>query len=147
MHYILMVIAIPAIFWAGGKFYRGAIKSAQKLTADMNTLIAIGTFSAFSYSVLATVYPQFFTSRGLEVHVYYDTAVMIIAFILPGKMLEAKAKGKTSAAIYKLLDLKAKTARVVIRGMEKKLTSPWKRLGRATWSSFVPARKYPWTES
>ncbi|MCD4783900.1 MAG: cadmium-translocating P-type ATPase [Candidatus Eremiobacteraeota bacterium] len=112
-HYILLVLATPVLFIAGSQFYIGAIKSAKHFSADMNTLVAVGTFSAYLYSVVVTVYPQFITSTGMEVHVYFDTAVMIITLILLGKMLEARAKGKTSEAILKLMDLKPDSARII----------------------------------
>lgn len=112
-HYILLIISTPAVFWAGRGFYIGAWKALKARTADMNTLVATGTFSAYVYSLVVTIYPQLITSLGLEVHVYYDTAVMIIALILLGRTLEARAKGRTSEAILKLMDLQAKTARVV----------------------------------
>ena len=119
LHYILLAISTPVLFWAGRGFYIGAYKAAKHFTTDMNTLVAVGTFSAYLYSLAITVYPQIITGMGLEVHVYYDTAVMIIALILLGKMLEARAKGQTSEAILKLLDLQAKTARVIRDGEEK----------------------------
>lgn len=119
MNYILLIISTPVLFWAGRGFYTGAYKAAKHFTTDMNTLVAVGTFSAYLYSLVLTVNPAVITSMGLKVHVYYDTAVMIIALILLGKMLEARAKGQTSAAILRLLDLQAKTARVVRNGEEK----------------------------
>ncbi len=119
MNYILLIFATPVLFWAGKGFYTGAYKAARHLTTDMNTLVAVGTFSAYIYSLVLTINPAIVTSMGLQVHVYYDTAAMIIALILLGKMLEARAKGQTSAAIIRLLDLQAKTARVVRNGEEK----------------------------
>lgn len=119
MHYILLVISTPVLFWAGKGFYVGAIKAAKHFTTDMNTLVAVGTFSAYLYSMVLTVSPQILTSMDMKVHVYYDTAVMIITLILLGRMLEARAKGQTSEAILKLLHLQAKTARVIRDGEER----------------------------
>jgi Cu+-exporting ATPase len=113
--YILMIISIPAVFWAGGRFYIGAYRALKHKTADMNTLIAVGTFSAFIYSFYITI----FTQTSSEMHVYYDTSTAIIALVLLGRMLEAKAKGQTSRAIYKLLDYQAKKARVIRNDIEK----------------------------
>ncbi len=84
----------------------------------MDTLIAVGTSAAYLFSVAATFFPRVLTSRGIELAVYYDTAVLIVALILLGRYLEARAKGKTSEAIKKLMSLQAKTARVVRDGKE-----------------------------
>jgi Cu+-exporting ATPase len=84
----------------------------------MNTLIAVGTSAAYFYSVVAILFPGFFTSGGRDAHVYFDTAAIIIALILLGRFLEARAKGRTSEAIKKLMGLQAKTARVVRGGEE-----------------------------
>ena len=112
----LLALTVPVIFWAGRQFYRGAWSGALHGTADMNTLIAVGTGAAFLYSVAATVAPGVFTRAGLPADVYYEAVVMIIALILLGKMLEAGAKGRTSEAIRKLAGLQPRTARVVREG-------------------------------
>ncbi|MDX1675457.1 MAG: copper-translocating P-type ATPase, partial [Longimicrobiales bacterium] len=112
----LLVLTIPVVFWAGRQFYRGAWSGALHGTADMNTLIAVGTGAAFVYSVVATVAPGIFTSAGLPADVYYEAVVIIIALILLGKMLEARAKGRTSEAIRKLAGLQPREARVVRDG-------------------------------
>jgi Cu+-exporting ATPase len=115
---ILFALATPVQFGPGLIFYRGAWKAARHLAADMNTLIAVGTTAAYLYSVLATFHPSFITGTGLELAVYYDAAVSIIALILLGRFLEARAKGRTSEAIRRLVGLKAKTARVIKEGGE-----------------------------
>ncbi|MFW5947780.1 MAG: cation transporter, partial [Gemmatimonadota bacterium] len=112
----LLALTLPVVFWAGRQFYRGAWSGLLHGTADMNTLIAVGTGAAFVYSVVATVAPGIFTSAGLPADVYYEAVVMIIALILLGKMLEARAKGRTSEAIRKLAGLQPRTARVVRDG-------------------------------
>ena len=117
--YILFVLTTPVMFWAGRPFFVNAWKAALHKTTDMNTLVSIGTLAAYLYSTVATFVPKFFEGVGVEVHVYYESAAMIIAFILLGKVLEAKAKGRTSEAIKKLMGLKPKTARVVVNGVEK----------------------------
>lgn len=121
LNYFLFAISAPTIFWAGGAFYSGALKAARHFTSDMNTLVAVGTFSAFAYSALVTFYPHFFWAKGMHPMVYYDTAVMIIAFILLGRMLEARAKSRASSAILKLLNLQAKFARVLHNGQEMEI--------------------------
>jgi len=111
-------LATPVQFWAGWRFYRGMWAATRHGTADMNTLIAVGTSAAYLYSAVATFFPRWFTGGGLEPTVYYETASIIIAFILLGRYLEALAKGRTSEAIRRLMRLQAKTARVVRDGSE-----------------------------
>ncbi|MEK6577537.1 MAG: heavy metal translocating P-type ATPase, partial [Nitrospirota bacterium] len=90
-----------------------AISAARHKTTDMNTLIAVGTSAAYLYSIIATFFPSLFEAGGLSADVYYDTSTAIITLILMGRLLEARAKGQTSAAIKKLIGLQAKTARVI----------------------------------
>ncbi|TET53558.1 MAG: heavy metal translocating P-type ATPase, partial [Actinobacteria bacterium] len=111
--FIMFLLATPVQFWAGWQIYVGAYKVARHGSTNMDTLIAMGTSAAYFFSVIATFFPELFTSRGLEVTVYYDTAALIIALILLGRYLEAKAKGRTTEAIKKLMGLRAKTARVI----------------------------------
>jgi Cu+-exporting ATPase len=118
MFYILFMLATPVQFWAGAQFYRGFWGQLKHKSADMNTLIAVGTSSAYFYSVLATFFPSFFVAEGLMADVYYDTSVVIITLILLGRLLEARAKGQTSEAIRKLAELQAKTARILRNGEE-----------------------------
>jgi P-type Cu+ transporter len=112
----LLVLTTPVVFWAGRQFYKGAWSGLLHRSADMNTLIAVGTGSGYLYSVVATVAPGIFIRAGLPADVYYEAVVMIIALILLGKMLEAGAKGRTSAAIRKLAGLQPRHARVVRDG-------------------------------
>jgi len=112
-HYIQLILTIPVVFWAGSQFYVGFWKSLRHRTADMNTLVAVGTAAAFIYSLFATLSPRLFTIAGHTPNVYFDTATVIITLILLGRMLEMRAKGKTSEAIRKLIGLQPKTARVV----------------------------------
>jgi P-type Cu+ transporter len=118
MLYFLLILTTPAVFWVGGRFIKGAIKATRQKTADMNTLVAIGSLSAYIYSALATVFPLFFTVEGLQLHVYFDGAAMIVTLVLLGRLLELKARGRTSDAIKKLMRLTPKTARVVRGGVE-----------------------------
>ena len=116
--YLLWVLATPVQFWAGLRFYRGTWGALRHKTADMNTLIAVGTSAAYFYSVVAVLFPTIFTAGGLEAHVYFDTSAMIIALILLGRFLEARARGQTSAAIKRLIGLQPKTALVMRDGKE-----------------------------
>ncbi len=107
-----LIIETPVQFWIGWQFYTGALTAARHRTTNMNTLIAVGTTSAYLYSVIATFFPSVFLIRGYSAGVYFDTAATIIVLILLGRLFEAKAKGQTSEAIKKLIGLQAKTARV-----------------------------------
>ncbi|MGC9967998.1 MAG: heavy metal translocating P-type ATPase [Syntrophobacteraceae bacterium] len=118
MLYILLVLATPVVFWVGGRFLKGALKATLHKTADMNTLVAIGALSAYIYSAAATIFPQFFTVPARETPIYFDGAAMIVTLVLLGRLLELKARGRTSDAIKKLMKLSPKTARVIREGTE-----------------------------
>ncbi len=113
INYILLAMALPVQFWAGAQFYRGAWGALKHRSADMNTLIAVGTSAAFVYSLIVTFFPGFAEEAGVKAMVYYDSSITIIALILLGRYLEARAKGKTAGAISRLVGLQARTARVV----------------------------------
>ena len=116
--FLLWILATPVQFWVGWQFYRGAWGAFRHRNADMNTLIAVGTSAAYLYSVVATLFPGLFLSGGIEPKVYFETSTIIITLILLGKLLEARAKGQTSEAIRKLMDLQSKSARVIRNGRE-----------------------------
>jgi len=107
------IFQTPVQFWIGLQFYKGAWAALKHKTTDMNTLIAVGTSAAYGYSVLATFSPGLFAGQGLAPEVYFDTAGSIIVIILLGRLLEARAKGRTSEAIKKLLGLQPKTAFII----------------------------------
>ena len=113
----LCVLATPVQFYCGGQFYRGALNGFRHGYADMNTLIAVGTSSAYFYSVFATFFPT-----RVAVDVYYDTAVMIITLVLLGRWMEARAKHSASSAIKKLMGLQPKTAHVERDGKELEIS-------------------------
>ena len=116
---VSLVLATPVQFWAGWQFYRGAWQVGKHRSTDMNTLIAVGTSAAYFYSIVATLWPGIIeTAPGVSADVYFDTAAVIVGLILLGRWLEARAKGQTSAAIKRLMGLRAKTARVVRDGEE-----------------------------
>jgi Cu+-exporting ATPase len=119
--YLLWALATPVQFWAGWRFYRGAWGALKHRTADMNTLVAVGTSAAYFYSVVAVLFPSIFASGGLEANIYFDTSAMIVALILLGRFLEARAKGRTSEAIKKLIGIQPKTASVVRGGREMQI--------------------------
>ncbi|GHV48657.1 copper-translocating P-type ATPase [Bacteroidia bacterium] len=114
--YICMLLALAAMVAFGRSFYLNGWRHAVKGNPDMDTLIALSTSIAFLFSLFNTFYPQFWTSRGLEPHVYYEAPGMIIAFVLLGKLLEEKAKQRTSSAIRSLMGLQPKTARRLTEG-------------------------------
>ncbi|NVO84216.1 heavy metal translocating P-type ATPase [Hymenobacter terrestris] len=118
LNYGLLLLTLPVLLYSGREFYVSAWNGLRHRTASMDTLIAVGTGAAFLYSLAATVAPDFFQRQGLVPDVYYDTTATIIALILLGKVLESRAKAKTSAAIKALIGLQAKTARVLRGGQE-----------------------------
>jgi Cu+-exporting ATPase len=118
VNYILFLLTTPVMFYGGGKFFRSFLAGIRHLSADMNTLIAIGTGSAYLYSVVATFIPSVFTSIGRTPDVYYETSAVIITLILLGRLLEARARAQTTTAIKKLSSLQPKTATLVKDGEE-----------------------------
>jgi Cu+-exporting ATPase len=115
--FVLWALTTPVQFWIGARFYRGAWAALRHGRADMNTLVAVGTSAAYFYSVAAAVAPRVFTSGGLEPALYFDTSAVIITLIIFGRMLEARAKGRTSEAIRRLAKLQPKTARIIRDGV------------------------------
>ena len=111
--WLLLGVTAPVVGWAGRHFYTRAWAAFRHHSADMNTLIAVGTGTAFVYSVVVTLADEWFSARGIEPHVYYEAVVWIIALILLGSLLEARAKRRTSGAIRRLIGLRPRTARVV----------------------------------
>ncbi len=113
-----LLLATPVQFWAGWRFYKGAIAVARHGSTDMNTLIAVGTSAAYLYSVAAILAPDFFAVTGQAPAVYFDTSASIITLILFGRLLEARAKGRASEAIRKLAGLQPRRARIIRNGRE-----------------------------
>ncbi|MBW4460695.1 MAG: heavy metal translocating P-type ATPase [Nodosilinea sp. WJT8-NPBG4] len=114
--WLQLVLTTPVLFWAGNSFFINAWKALKRHSASMDTLVAVGTGTAFLYSLLPTFHPQWFINQGLNPDVYFEAAAVIVALILLGRLLENRAKGQTSEAIRKLMGLQAKTARVIRRG-------------------------------
>ncbi len=117
-NWLLLVLSIPVILWSGSEFYVNAFKKLTFLNANMDTLVALSTGVAFLFSVFNTVYPEYFLNKGIAPHVYYESAVIIITFILLGRFFEEKAKSKTSSAIQKLMGLTPKEITVIRNGEE-----------------------------
>ncbi|TAN44131.1 MAG: copper-translocating P-type ATPase [Nitrospirae bacterium] len=119
--FVLFLLATPVQFIIGWNFHKAAIAALRHRSANMNTLISVGTMSAYLYSLAAVFAPELFSSSGVAPQVYFDTSATIITLILFGRLLEAKAKGKTSDAIRKLMGFQSKTAAVLRDGVEKEL--------------------------
>src|SRR5437879_3697681 len=117
--WLQLLLTTPVQFWAGWQFYKCAWAVARHGTTDMNTLIALGTSSAYGYSVAATLVPNAFTAAGATPVVYFDSSAAIITLIPLGPVLEARAKGRTSEALTRLIGLQAKQARVIRDGRER----------------------------
>ena len=133
VNWLQLALALPVVGYAGAHFYRGAWKSLRHRAADMNTLIAVGTGVAFAYSTLVTVAPELIITgvehaghtggatggmAGAGTEVYFEVAAAIIALVLLGRVLESRARGRTSDAIERLINLQPRTARVVRDGSE-----------------------------
>lgn len=114
--WVQLVLTLPVIAWAGNHFFINAWKAFRHRSATMDTLVAVGTGTAFLYSLFPTLNPQWFLDQGLSPDVYFEITAIIIALILLGNLLENRAKGQTSEAIRKLMGLQAKTARVIRNG-------------------------------
>jgi Cu+-exporting ATPase len=126
---VLLIIATMVQVWAGGIFYRATWAAAKHGSANMNTLVAVGTGCAYAYSAFVTIWPGLAARWGFPYHLYYESAVIIIALILMGRWLEARAKKRTSAAIQALMGLQAETARVIRDGAEQDLPVDAVRVG------------------
>ena len=120
-NWILMALSVPVIVFSGSEFYLNAWKQARHRMVNMDTLVALSTGIAFIFSVLNTVFPAIFLSAGLQPHVYYESATVIIAFILTGKFLEERSKSKASSVIRSLMGLQPKTLTVKRDGTEMEL--------------------------
>ncbi|KYG78595.1 Cu2+-exporting ATPase [Roseivirga ehrenbergii] len=107
-NWALLALSFPVVFISGWRFFTSAFSQIKRGAVNMDTLIAFGTGSAFLFSMFNTIFPEIIRNQGLQVHVYYESAAVIIAFILLGKYLEEKAKFSTSKAIEKLYELQVK---------------------------------------
>ncbi len=117
-HWLQLALATPILFYSGAHFFTGAARGLRHRSADMNTLIAVGTGAAYGYSVVATAAPGAFRSAGIEPAVYFESAAIIVTLVLLGRWMEVRARGRTGVAIRALLDLGARTARVRRDGRE-----------------------------
>lgn len=118
LEYVLLVITLAGMIWAGGAIYQRAWQAAIHRSTNMNTLVALGTGAAFVYSVAATLFPGFFLAHGLQADVYYDSVLLILGFLLIGNWLDARAKRRTLDALHGFAALQPRTARVLRGGDE-----------------------------
>ncbi|TFG54463.1 MAG: heavy metal translocating P-type ATPase, partial [Candidatus Aminicenantes bacterium] len=127
--YVLWALATPVQFVLGRRFYKGAWGALRHRSADMNTLVAVGTTAAYGFSAAVTAVPGLLSSAAVEPQVYFDTSAVIIVLILFGRMLEARAKGRTSDAIRKLMSLRPRTARILDAAGEREVPVEEVRVG------------------
>ena len=129
--WIELILTSLVLFGAGGEFFRGAWTAAKHRAADMNTLVAIGTFAAYAFSAAATFAPALFHRGGqaMGAMVYYETAAIVVTLILMGRLLEARARAQTGGAIRALMGLQARTARVTRDGIERDIPIEEVRVG------------------
>jgi Cu2+-exporting ATPase len=128
-NYLSLAVSLPVIFYFGRSFFINAWKQARYGKANMDTLVALSTGIAFLFSAFNTFFPEFWHSRGLHAHVYFEAALFIIAFISLGKLLEEKAKSGTSSAIKKLMGLQPKTVKVLENGNEREVAISLVKVG------------------
>lgn len=112
-NYVMWILSTPVVFWLGRDFYRSAWKQLKHRTSNMDTLVAVSTGIAYTFSLFNLFWPEFWLSRGIHPHVYFEAASVIISFILLGRLLEEKAKGNTSEAIKKLMGLQPATVTIL----------------------------------
>jgi Cu+-exporting ATPase len=116
-----LILTTPVLFWCGRDFFTGAASAFRQHSADMNTLVAAGTGIAWLTSLFTTLFPRVLSAEGLPVDVYYETAAVILTLVLLGRLLEARARGQTSEAIRRLLQLQPPTARVIRDGRPQEI--------------------------
>lgn len=127
-NWVMMFLTLHVMYFGGRSFYKIAWKNLKNRTSDMNTLLALGTLSAFGYSAAVTVFHDFFYKLGAA-HVYYDASAVIITFILLGKLLETRAKKKAAGAIEALLNLAPKTATIIENNGEREVAASSLKIG------------------
>jgi Cu2+-exporting ATPase len=120
-NYYMLALTTPVLFFFGRVFFINAWKQAKHGKANMDTLVALSTGIAYIFSVFNTFYPEFWYNKGLEPHVYFEAAAVIIVFIMLGKLLEERAKSNTSSAIKKLVGLQPKTVIIITANGEKEI--------------------------
>jgi Cu+-exporting ATPase len=141
VNYALLIITAVIMVWAGGDFYVRALKALRHRTADMNTLVSLGTGAAFLYSVVATVSPSLFARTGMAPDVYYEAVIIIIGLVLTGRALEARARRKTSLALRRLVNLLPPIASVEEGG--QRIEKPVNRIASGELVLVRPGERVP----
>lgn len=139
--WVMWLLATPVQFWAGKEFYHSTWSGLKNRTANMDTLIAMGTTVAYVYSVFVVLFEEMLMMWGIMPHVYFETAAAIITFILLGKYLELRAKGQTTEAIKKLLALQVKSARLMVDGKEQMV--PVEQIKKGDLLRVKPGEQFP----
>jgi P-type Cu2+ transporter len=129
VNYLMLALTLPVLVFFGKDFFGNAWKQARHGQANMDTLVALSTGIAFLFSTFNTLYPEYWYARGLEPHVYFEAAAIIVFFILLGKLLEERAKSNTSDALRKLMDLQPQAVRVIRNGQEQEISARDVRIG------------------
>ena len=119
LKYVLWILATPVVFGLGREFYINAWRQLKHGTSNMDTLVAVSTGIAYTFSVFNLLFPDFWLSRGIEPHIYFEAASVIIAFILLGRLLEERTKQNTSTTIKKLIGLQPKTVTIIVDSDER----------------------------
>ena len=138
---ILFLLTVPVVFISGKRFFQIFFNNLRHKSADMNSLVAIGTGSAFIYSTIITLFPELLHINSSSSHTYFETAAVIITLILMGRLLESRAKSKTNLAIKKLIELKPKTVLIKVNGKEEEI--PLSELSIADMVIIKPGSKIP----
>ena len=138
---LLLALSVGIMAWAGRRFYTKAWSALRHGTADMNSLVALGTGTAFVYSLAATLAPFLFLRNHLPVDVYYEAVILIIAMVLAGNALEARATGQTTLAMRKLIALQPQLARVV--RADKEVMLPWQQVVSGDVIAVRPGERIP----
>lgn len=121
-NYIMWILATPVLFIFGAPFFKGAWKQLKHKTSNMDTLVALSTGIAYLFSMFNTLFPEVWTSRGMEPHVYFEVSAVVVAFVLLGRYLENRAKNKASDAIKELIGIQPKTATIISEGKSKEIS-------------------------
>ncbi|QWR77324.1 heavy metal translocating P-type ATPase [Candidatus Magnetomonas plexicatena] len=118
---LLLILSTVVQFWPGAMFYKAALSALKHFSSNMNTLVAVGTSAAYFYSAFEVLFPNTLSHHGAHPHLYFETSAVIITFVLMGRFLELTARGRTSEAIKKLINLQALTASVIRDGVEQQI--------------------------
>jgi len=121
LRWLLLLLTLAVMAWAGADIYKRAWQAARHRSTNMNTLVALGTGAAFLYSAAATIIPNYFETRGLSADVYYESVILILAFLLLGNLLDERARLRTTDALRGFVALQPATARVLRDGTEVEL--------------------------